>query len=146
MGSRERLIPFVSRGRGHGGSGARRDRGGLGAGLLIHFDAVTLFPEMFDAVTRSGMTRRAFEGGVYELVLWNPRDFSTNAYRSVDDRPYGGGPGMVMMPEPLERALRAARQRQTQLRGEGPEGGLLHAPGQGAGPSGRSPRCRRTKA
>jgi tRNA (guanine37-N1)-methyltransferase len=79
---------------------------------LIHFDAVTLFPEMFDAVTRSGITRRAFEAGVYELVLWNPRDFSTNAYRSVDDRPYGGGPGMVMMPEPLEKALKAARQRQ----------------------------------
>jgi tRNA (guanine37-N1)-methyltransferase len=79
---------------------------------LIHFDAVTLFPEMFDAVTRSGVTRRAFEGKFYELVLWNPRDFSTNAYRSVDDRPYGGGPGMVMMPEPLEKALKAARQRQ----------------------------------
>jgi len=79
---------------------------------LIHFDAVTLFPEMFDAITRSGVTRRAFESGVYELVLWNPRDFSTNAYRSVDDRPYGGGPGMVMAPEPLEKALKAARQRQ----------------------------------
>jgi tRNA (guanine37-N1)-methyltransferase len=79
---------------------------------LIHFDAVTLFPEVFDAITRSGVTRRAFESGVYELVLWNPRDFSTNAYRSVDDRPYGGGPGMVMAPEPLERALKAARQRQ----------------------------------
>ncbi len=79
---------------------------------MIHFDAVTLFPEMFDAVTRSGITRRAFENGVYELVLWNPRDFSSNAYRSVDDRPYGGGPGMVMMPEPLEKALKAARQRQ----------------------------------
>jgi tRNA (guanine37-N1)-methyltransferase len=79
---------------------------------LIHFDAVTLFPEMFDAITRSGVTRRAFESGLYELVLWNPRDFSTNAYRSVDDRPYGGGPGMVMMPEPLEKALKAARQRQ----------------------------------
>jgi len=79
---------------------------------LIHFDAVTLFPEMFDALTRSGITRRAFESGVYELVLWNPRDFSSNAYRSVDDRPYGGGPGMVMMPEPLEKALKAARQRQ----------------------------------
>jgi len=79
---------------------------------LIHFDAVTLFPEMFDALTRSGITRRAFENGVYELVLWNPRDFSSNAYRSVDDRPYGGGPGMVMMPEPLEKALKAARQRQ----------------------------------
>ncbi len=79
---------------------------------MIHFDAVTLFPEMFDALTRSGITRRAFESGVYELVLWNPRDFSSNAYRSVDDRPYGGGPGMVMMPEPLEKALKAARQRQ----------------------------------
>jgi tRNA (guanine37-N1)-methyltransferase len=79
---------------------------------LIHFDAVTLFPEVFDAVTRSGITRRAFESGVYELVLWNPRDFSTNAYRQIDDRPYGGGPGMVMMPEPLEKALKAARQRQ----------------------------------
>ena len=79
---------------------------------MIHFDAVTLFPEMFDAITRSGITRRAFEAGIYEVVLWNPRDFSTNAYRSVDDRPYGGGPGMVMMPDPLEKALRAARQRQ----------------------------------
>jgi tRNA (guanine37-N1)-methyltransferase len=79
---------------------------------LIHFDAVTLFPEMFDALTRSGITRRAFESGVYELVLWNPRDFSSNAYRSVDDRPYGGGPGMVMAPDPLEKALKAARQRQ----------------------------------
>jgi len=79
---------------------------------LIHFDAVTLFPEMFDALTRSGVTRRAFEGGLYELVVWNPRDFSANAYRSVDDRPYGGGPGMVMMAEPLEKALKAARQRQ----------------------------------
>lgn len=79
---------------------------------MIHFDAVTLFPETFDAITRSGVTRRAFENGLYELVLWNPRDFSTNAYRSVDDRPYGGGPGMVMMAEPLEKALKAARQRQ----------------------------------
>ena len=79
---------------------------------MTHFDAVTLFPEMFDAVTRSGITRRAFENRVYELVLWNPRDFSTNAYRSVDDRPYGGGPGMVMMSEPLETSLKAARQRQ----------------------------------
>ncbi|HXV08918.1 MAG TPA: tRNA (guanosine(37)-N1)-methyltransferase TrmD [Burkholderiales bacterium] len=79
---------------------------------MIHFDAVTLFPEMFDAITRSGVTRRAFENGIYELVLWNPRDFSSNAYRSVDDRPYGGGPGMVMLSEPLEKALKAARQRQ----------------------------------
>jgi tRNA (guanine37-N1)-methyltransferase len=78
----------------------------------MQFDVVTLFPEMFDAVTASGVTQRARARGLYQLVLWNPRDFSANAYRSVDDRPYGGGPGMVMMAEPLARALRAARQRQ----------------------------------
>ena len=79
---------------------------------MIHLDVVTLFPEMFDALTGSGITQRARSNGHYELVLWNPRDFSNNAYRSVDDRPYGGGPGMVMMAEPLAKALRAARQRQ----------------------------------
>lgn len=79
---------------------------------MMHFDVVTLFPEMFAAVTDSGITQRARSSGHYELVLWNPRDFSANAYRSVDDRPYGGGPGMVMMAEPLARALRAARRRQ----------------------------------
>jgi len=78
----------------------------------MHFDVVTLFPEMFDALTGSGITQRARTNGLYELVLWNPRDFSTNAYRSVDDRPYGGGPGMVMMAEPMGKALTAARQRQ----------------------------------
>ena len=78
----------------------------------MHLDVVTLFPEMFDALTRNGITQRARSNGHYELVLWNPRDFSHNAYRSVDDRPYGGGPGMVMMAEPLAKALRAARQRQ----------------------------------
>lgn len=79
---------------------------------MKRFDVVTLFPEMFDAVTRSGVTRRAFEAGFYELVLWNPRDFSQSAYRAVDDRPYGGGPGMVMMADPLEKAIRMAKQRQ----------------------------------
>lgn len=79
---------------------------------MIQFDVVTLFPEMFAALTGSGVTQRARERGLYSLVTWNPRDFSTNAYRSVDDRPYGGGPGMVMMAEPLSKALRAARQRQ----------------------------------
>jgi len=78
----------------------------------MHLDVVTLFPEMFDALTASGITQRARSNGHYELVLWNPRDFSGNAYRSVDDRPYGGGPGMVMMAEPLAKALHAARQRQ----------------------------------
>ena len=78
----------------------------------MHFDVVTLFPEMFDALTGSGITQRARTNGLYELVLWNQRDFSANAYRSVDDRPYGGGPGMVMMAEPIAKALKAARQRQ----------------------------------
>ena len=78
----------------------------------MQFDVVTLFPEMFDAITSSGITQRARDRGLYQLVLWNPRDFSANAYRSVDDRPYGGGPGMVMTADPLARALRAAKQRQ----------------------------------
>jgi tRNA (guanine37-N1)-methyltransferase len=77
-----------------------------------HYDVVTLFPAMFDALTSWGVTGRAQETGIYRLVAWNPRDFAANAYRTVDDRPYGGGPGMVMMAEPLAKALRAARQRQ----------------------------------
>jgi tRNA (guanine37-N1)-methyltransferase len=81
--------------------------------MMMHLDVVTLFPEMFDALTGNGITQRARSNGLYELVLWNPRDFSNNAYRSIDDRPYGGGPGMVMMAEPLAKALRAARQRQS---------------------------------
>jgi len=79
---------------------------------MFQFDVITLFPEMFDAVTGSGVTGRARERRLFELVLWNPRDFAVNSYRTVDDRPYGGGPGMVMMAEPLEKALQAARQRQ----------------------------------
>jgi len=79
---------------------------------MMHIDVVTLFPEMFEALTSSGITQRARSSGLYELVLWNPRDFSSNSYRSVDDRPYGGGPGMVMMALPLAKSLRAARQRQ----------------------------------
>ena len=79
---------------------------------MLQIDVVTLFPPMFEAVTGSGVTGRARERRLYELVLWNPRDFATGSYRSVDDRPYGGGPGMVMMAEPLEKALQAAKQRQ----------------------------------
>ncbi len=79
---------------------------------MLQIDVVTLFPAMFEAVTESGVTSRARERGLYQLVLWNPRDFSSNSYRSVDDRPYGGGPGMVMMAEPLEKSIAAACQRQ----------------------------------
>ncbi|MFA6313463.1 MAG: tRNA (guanosine(37)-N1)-methyltransferase TrmD [Sterolibacterium sp.] len=73
------------------------------------FDVVTLFPEMFAAVTQSGITRRALENGLWRLNCWNPRDFAEDNYRSVDDRPYGGGPGMVMLPAPLEKAIAAAQ-------------------------------------
>ena len=77
---------------------------------MIRFDVVTLFPEMFAALTRSGgVTGRALERGLWRLETWNPRDFTTDRYRTVDDRPYGGGPGMVMLAEPLEKALEAAR-------------------------------------
>jgi len=77
----------------------------MGSGLVIRFDVVTLFPEMFAAIAGSGITSRALEAGLYSLTTWNPRDFTTDNYRTVDDRPYGGGPGMVMLAEPLERAL-----------------------------------------
>ena len=76
---------------------------------MIRFDAITLFPEMFAAVTDSGITRRAKEAGLWSLATWNPRDFTTDNYRTIDDRPFGGGPGMVMLAEPLEKALDAAR-------------------------------------
>ena len=79
-------------------------------GLIVKFAAVTLFPEMFEAITRFGISRRAFEKGIVALHTINPRDFATNAYKTIDDRPFGGGPGMVMMPEPLEKAIDAARQ------------------------------------
>lgn len=76
---------------------------------MIRFDVVTLFPEMFAAVAASGITGRALERGLWRLATWNPRDFTSDSYRTVDDRPYGGGPGMVMLAEPLDRALDAAR-------------------------------------
>jgi len=76
---------------------------------VIRFDVVTLFPEMFAAVTHSGISGRALETGLWSLGLWNPRDFTKDNYRTVDDRPYGGGPGMLMLAEPLEKALDAAR-------------------------------------
>ena len=76
---------------------------------MIRFDVVTLFPEMLAAVTASGITARALQRGLWHVQAWNPRDFTTDAYRSVDDRPYGGGPGMVMLGEPLEKTLDAVR-------------------------------------
>jgi tRNA (guanine37-N1)-methyltransferase len=80
----------------------------------MQFDVVTLFPEMFSAITQSGITRRAFEQKKCALSLWNPRDFTTDSYRTIDDRPYGGGPGMVVLAKPLEAAIDAAKARQMQ--------------------------------
>jgi len=76
--------------------------------LRIH--VVTLFPQMLDAVTAYGITGRAVERGLLSIERWNPRDFTTDRHRTVDDRPYGGGPGMVMMVEPLRTAIREARR------------------------------------
>jgi tRNA (guanine37-N1)-methyltransferase len=81
----------------------------VAGGLVIRFDVVTLFPEMFAAITGSGITSRALEKGLWSMTTWNPRDFAKDNYRTVDDRPYGGGPGMVMLAEPLERTLNAVK-------------------------------------
>ncbi len=78
----------------------------------MRFDVVTLFPELVDHASRFGVTGRALERGLWRLSTWNPRDFTTDSYRTVDDRPYGGGPGMVMLAEPLAKAVAAARAAQ----------------------------------
>ncbi|RYF36820.1 MAG: tRNA (guanosine(37)-N1)-methyltransferase TrmD [Comamonadaceae bacterium] len=75
----------------------------------MRFDVLTLFPELFEPFLRSGVTRRAYETRLVDVHLWNPRDFAEGNYRRVDDRPFGGGPGMVMLAEPLARSLKAVR-------------------------------------
>lgn len=75
----------------------------------IAFAAVTLFPEMFTAISQHGITRRAYQDGRWSLDFTSPRDFAEDNYRTVDDRPYGGGPGMVMLPGPLEAAISQAK-------------------------------------
>jgi len=84
---------------------------------VIRFDVVTLFPEALAAVTQSGITRRALENGLWQLETWNPREYTTDNYRTVDDRPYGGGPGMVMLAEPLDKALDAVVASQGEAKG-----------------------------
>jgi tRNA (guanine37-N1)-methyltransferase len=81
----------------------------------LQFDVITLFPQMFEAISKYGITARALENNIYALALWNPRDFTSDNHRTVDDRPYGGGPGMVMLIEPLEKAIKAAKVRQSKL-------------------------------
>jgi len=77
---------------------------------VMRIDVVTLFPEMVETVSRYGVTGRAIERDIMQLACWNPRDYSLDTYRAVDDRPFGGGPGMVMMVQPLRDAIEAARQ------------------------------------
>ena len=86
--------------------------GGAATGGTMRIDVVTLFPAMVRDASAVGVTGRAAERGLWSLRCWNPRDFATDAYRTVDDRPYGGGPGMVMLPGPLAAAMRAAREAQ----------------------------------
>lgn len=73
----------------------------------MKFNVITLFPEMFSALTESGVSRRALQNELYDIRAWNPRDFTHDRHKTVDDRPYGGGPGMVMMYQPLKDTLNA---------------------------------------
>ena len=76
----------------------------------MRIDAISLFPDMFGVVRDAGVTGRAHKQGIWSLHTWNPRDFTTDTHRTVDDRPYGGGPGMVMMAEPLIQAVHAIKE------------------------------------
>jgi tRNA (guanine37-N1)-methyltransferase len=78
----------------------------------MRIDVISIFPAMFEAITGYGIPGRAIKNGLLQLRVWNPRDYTTDNYRSVDDRPYGGGPGMVMMAEPLAKTIAAARAEQ----------------------------------
>jgi tRNA (guanine37-N1)-methyltransferase len=82
-------------------------------GPRVRFDVLTLFPDLFEPFLRLGVTRRAYASGQVDVRLWPLRDFADDAYRRVDDRPFGGGPGMVMLIDPLERALAAARAQRS---------------------------------
>ncbi|MES2637226.1 MAG: tRNA (guanosine(37)-N1)-methyltransferase TrmD, partial [Pseudomonadota bacterium] len=81
----------------------------------MRFDVISLFPEMFDAISRYGITSRALERKIYDLNVINPRDFTQDNHKTVDDRPYGGGPGMVMLAEPLAKSIDLAKQSQADL-------------------------------
>ena len=76
----------------------------------MRIDVVTLFPQMITDLVEFGVTGRAKQAGIFDLGVWNPREYAEDRHRTVDDRPYGGGPGMVMMIEPLKQAIVAARQ------------------------------------
>lgn len=78
---------------------------------MIRIDVITLFPQLVQTVIEHGVVGRAADKGLLDLKLWNPRDYTTDRHRTVDDRPYGGGPGMLMKVEPLLACIRAVRQQ-----------------------------------
>ncbi|AHF01619.1 tRNA (guanine-N1)-methyltransferase [Thiomicrospira aerophila AL3] len=79
---------------------------------MLRFDVISIFGEMFSAITAQGISAKALDKGLYELAVWNPRDFTHDRHRTIDDRPYGGGPGMLMMYEPLRDTFKAINQQQ----------------------------------
>jgi tRNA (guanine37-N1)-methyltransferase len=81
---------------------------------MMHFDVITLFPEMIQETARYGVTGKAVENGIVGLAAWNPRNYTHDNHKTVDDRPYGGGPGMVMKYQPLFDAVTAAKQNQVE--------------------------------
>jgi len=83
--------------------------------MAFECDVITLFPETFNAITQYGVTGKANRNDFFRLNTWNPRDFTHDKHRTVDDSPYGGGPGMVMMAQPLEDAITQAKARQNAL-------------------------------
>jgi tRNA (guanine37-N1)-methyltransferase len=98
----------------------------------MRLGVVSLFPQMFDAITQYGVTGRAVKNGQLSIDYWNPRDFTEDKHRTVDDRPYGGGPGMVMKVEPLRQAINAAKQilgQQTKVVYLSPQGRKLDQAG-----------------
>jgi tRNA (guanine37-N1)-methyltransferase len=97
---------------------------------LVRFDIITLFPDMFDAVSKYGVTGRAIGRGLAEVHPHQLRDFAHDPYKTIDDRPYGGGPGMVMMPGPLTEAVLSVKERQAAA-------GLVPGPVVLMSPSGR---------
>jgi tRNA (guanine37-N1)-methyltransferase len=82
----------------------------------FRIDVITLFPELVNNVVEHGVVSRAADNGLIELHLWNPREFTTDRHRTVDDRPYGGGPGMLMKVEPLEACIHAVKQQNPEAR------------------------------
>ncbi len=94
----------------------------------MRFDIITLFPELFTPFLESGVTRRAYASGQVAVHLWNPRDYAQGNYRRVDDRPFGGGPGMVMMAEPLQLCLEAIRAARAEGGASAPAPVVLFSP------------------